>query len=80
MGFAGGIWLLILTAIQNLGLGVLEEKKSDDNDSPSSDGDDDMRDSDEDGASKPTDSNVMNKLMGTKQSTSKKPTIEEVNQ
>ncbi|RJE25778.1 hypothetical protein PHISCL_01891 [Aspergillus sclerotialis] len=64
----------------NLGLGVLEEKKPDDNDSPSSDEDDDMRDSDEDGSSKQTDSNVMNKLMGTKQSMSKKPTIEEINQ
>ena len=62
-----------------MGLGVLEEKRSDDNDSPSSE-DHDMRDPDDEGSSKQRDSNVMDKLMGSKESTSKKPTIEEMNQ
>lgn len=66
-----------------MGLGVLEEKRSGDDDSATSDQKDDMSESEDQipaSSKQQRDSNVMGKLMGNEQSTSKKPTIEEMNQ
>ncbi|RMJ24676.1 hypothetical protein PHISP_04440 [Aspergillus sp. HF37] len=62
----------------NLGLGVLEEKHSDDDDASSS-GDEGDSDAAEQSQGSSRDSNVLGRLMG-KESASTKPTIEEVNQ
>lgn len=68
---------LMLMDLQNLGLGVLEEKREGD----SSSEDDEMGGVGPDGQDRESkDSNVLDKLMGNGESTSKKPTIEEMNQ
>ena len=66
----------LTTCLQNLGLGVLEERRSDDDASSSSDESNSDSSGEQDRPSR--ESNVLGRLMG-KESTSK-PTIEEVTQ
>lgn len=68
-------------------MGVLEEKRSDDEDNDSSSDDEDERPDNEEGKqlptelpSRPKDPSVLGKLMGVKKDESKKPTIEEMNE
>lgn len=68
-------------ALQNLGLGVLEETRSGDED-VSSDEDNDHKPAQESTTEQPQgpkDSNVLGKLMGKKEDDSEKPTIQELN-
>ncbi|ODM16833.1 hypothetical protein SI65_07798 [Aspergillus cristatus] len=71
----------------NLGLGVLEEKRSGDENNNSSSDDEDERPDNEEGKqhstelpSRPKDPSVLGKLMGVNNDDSKKPTIEEMNE
>lgn len=70
-------------SLQNLGLGVLEEKRGDDATSSSEDEGEDgasgpARDSSNKKSKKYADSDVLDKLMGGKQSAAEKPSIEEM--
>lgn len=84
-------WVLTYLFHQNLGLGVLEEKRPGDEDydpSSSDDEDEEMEHAHEHGQgqqstetqlpSRPKDSRVLGKLMGEKKGEAKKPTIEEM--
>jgi hypothetical protein len=65
--------------MQNLGLGVLEEKRGDNEDSSSGDeGDDESPDGDSQKSKENADSDLLGQLMGAITCSSDKPTIEEM--
>lgn len=78
--FPFNTWKFMLTGcMQNLGLGVLEEKRGDNEDSSRGDeGDDESPDGDSQKSKENADSDLLGQLMGAITCSSDKPTIEEM--